>query len=260
MKIQLIRSATLRFEYAQQKFVIDPYLAAKHAMPSYTGASPNPLVDLPCSPSKVLAGIEMAVISHLHSDHFDPAAQNLLAPDLPIVCQPGDESELEARGFSNVIPVTDSISWQGITITRAAGQHGTGQVLEMMGDASGFVFQAQNEPTVYWAGDTIWYEAVADVIAQTRPDVIITHSGGAVWGDQVPIIMDAAQTVAVCHAAPGNSVVIATHMEALDHTTVSRAALRKHATANGIGPEKLLIPTDGEKLIFQSRPADRLIL
>lgn len=33
MQIQLIRSATLRIDYAQQRFLIDPYLAPKHTMP-----------------------------------------------------------------------------------------------------------------------------------------------------------------------------------------------------------------------------------
>ena len=249
MQIQLIRSATIRMDYAGRKFVIDPYLAAKHALSSYTGASPNPLVELPCPPLEVIAEIEMAVISHLHSDHFDPTAQSLLPKDLLILCQPGDEAGLEAKGFRNVIPVADTICWEGITVTRTAGQHGTGQVLEEMGDVSGFVFRAEGEPTVYWAGDTIWCQAVADVIERTKPDIIITHSGGAVWGDNVPIIMDAAQTVAVCRAA-SESVVIAVHMEALDHTTVSRAALREYAEANGVGPEQLLIPADGEKLDF----------
>jgi L-ascorbate metabolism protein UlaG (beta-lactamase superfamily) len=249
MQIQLIRNATLRIHYAQQRFVIDPYLAAKHAMPSYTGASPNPLVELPCSPQEVIAGIDMAVISHLHSDHFDPTAQRLLPAELTIVCQPGDESELESKGFRNVIPVVDSLSWKGIRITRTAGQHGTDKVLQEMGDVSGFVFEAENEPTVYWAGDTIWCESVADVISQIQPDIIITHSCGAVWGDNVLIVMDAAQTVAVCRAAP-NSVVIATHMDSLDHATVSREALRAYAEANGIQSEQLLIPADGEKLAF----------
>jgi L-ascorbate metabolism protein UlaG (beta-lactamase superfamily) len=247
MQIQLIRNATLRFEYARQIFIIDPYLAAKHTRPSYTGASPNPLVDLPCSPQEVLAGIEMALISHLHSDHFDPAAQELLPKALPILCQTGDAAEIESMGFHNVIPVCDTINWQGIRITRTPCQHGTGAVLAEMGDASGLVFEAENEPTVYWAGDTIWCEAVAETIHQMQPDVIITHSCGAIWGDHVLIIMDEAQTVAVCRAAP-NSTVIATHMEALDHATVTRAALRKYAETQGIKPRTLLIPLDGEKI------------
>jgi hypothetical protein len=61
--------------------------------------------------------------------------------------------------------------------------------------------------------------------------------------------MDAKQTISVCLAAP-YSTVVATHMESLDHATVTRRALREYADAHGIGPEKLLIPLDGEKISF----------
>jgi L-ascorbate metabolism protein UlaG (beta-lactamase superfamily) len=185
----------------------------------------------------------------LHSDHFDPAAQELLPKDTPILCQPGDEDRIVAKGFLQVTPVVESLAWQGMMITRTPGQHGSGDVLAEMGQVSGFIFQAEDEPTVYWAGDTIWYEGVADTIARTRPQIIITHSCGATWGERVLIVMDAAQTVAVCRAAP-NSTVIATHMDSLDHATISRGALRRYADANDIGPGQLLIPGDGETLVF----------
>src|SRR5512141_1997825 len=99
MKLQLIRSATLRVEYAGHLFVIDPYLAAKHSRPSYAGKSPNPLADLPCPPQEVIANAERVIVSHLHSDHFDPAAQELLPKDTPILCQPGDEAWIASKGF-----------------------------------------------------------------------------------------------------------------------------------------------------------------
>jgi L-ascorbate metabolism protein UlaG (beta-lactamase superfamily) len=249
MKIQLIRSATLRIEYAQHRFVIDPYLAAKHSRPSFSGKSPNPLVDLPCAPQDVIADIEWAMVSHMHSDHFDPAAQALLSKETPILCQPGDEAQIEAKGFRRVIPVTATLTWQDVLISHAPGQHGTGEVLQEMGRAAGFVFQAEHEPTVYWAGDTIWTAAMADVIARLQPQIIITHSCGAVWGEQVLIVMDAEQTVAVCQAAPA-SIVVATHMDSLDHATISRADLRQYAEAQGIGADRLRIPADGETLTF----------
>lgn len=249
MEIQLIRNATLRIRYAQHLFVIDPYLAAKHTLPSYAGISPNPLVDLPCSPEEVIAEIEMSLISHLHTDHFDPAAQSLLPKTLPIYCQPGDETKIKGYGFQDVTPITDTLNWQEILITRTSGHHGVGKVLDVMGKVSGFVLQAEYEPTVYWAGDTVWTNYVQTVIEDMQPDIIITHSCGAVWGDSAPIVMDAVQTVAVCQVAP-NSTVIATHMEALDHATISRDALRTYADEVGIRREKLLIPVDGEKLVF----------
>jgi hypothetical protein len=68
------------------------------------------------------------------------------------------------------------------------------------------------------------------------------------WGDYPdPIVMDAAQTAAVCKAAP-NSTIIAVHMESLDHGTVTRADLREQANAEGITESQLLIPADGETL------------
>jgi len=249
MKIRLVRSATLRIEYAHRSFVIDPYLAAKHSRPSYAGKSPNPLVDLPCLPLEVITGIELVLVSHLHSDHFDPAAQELLPKETPILCQPEDKPELEAKGFDHVIPIADRITWQGMTIIRTPCQHGSGEVLAEMGQASGFIFLSEQEPMVYWAGDTVWNETVADIIVRFRPKIIITHSCGAVWGNHVLIVMDAAQTVAVCRAAP-ESKVIATHMDAVDHATISRQSLRLYADVNGIRPEQLLIPADGEELSF----------
>jgi L-ascorbate metabolism protein UlaG (beta-lactamase superfamily) len=249
MELQLIRSATLRLNYAGHTFVIDPYLAAKHSRPPFTGKSPNPLVDLPCSPAEVILGIEAAFISHLHSDHFDPSAQALLPKDTFIFCQPGDAEPITLMGFSQVAPIEDLRNWQGSKITRTPCQHGSGDVLALMGQASGFLFQAEGEPTLYWTGYTIWYERVADVIARTKPEVIVTHSCGAVWGEGVLIVMDAIQTVAVCQAAPGSRVV-ATHLDSLDHATVSREALRHFANTHGIGPEQLLIPADGEVLVF----------
>lgn len=249
MKIQLIRNATLRLTYAQQQLIIDPYLAQKHSLPSYSGASPNPLVELPCTPEEVIAGIDMALISHLHSDHFDRAAQALLPKDTPLFCQPGDELTIRDKGFQNVALIDQTLNWHGLTITRTAGQHGTGAIAAEMGQVSGFVFQAESEPTLYWAGDTIWYEEVRHTIERVQPDIIITHSSGAKWGEGVLIVMDAVQTIAVCQAAPA-SIVIATHMEALDHGTESRANLRAKAETAGIGAARLLIPDDGEKLNF----------
>jgi hypothetical protein len=57
--------------------------------------------------------------------------------------------------------------------------------------------------------------------------------------------MDAAQTSAVCEMLP-SAVVIATHMEALDHCKTSRKVLKAAAKETGIDLNRLLIPEDGE--------------
>jgi L-ascorbate metabolism protein UlaG (beta-lactamase superfamily) len=75
MKLQLIRNATLKLSYAGRSILIDPYFAPRHSLPSYTGKSANPLTDLPFSVEEVLQGVELVIVSHLHSDHFDSDGQ-----------------------------------------------------------------------------------------------------------------------------------------------------------------------------------------
>ena len=250
MKIQQIRNATLRITYAEQLFVTDPMLSPKYAIESFADVSRNPVVDLPCTPEEVLEGIEMVIVSHLHKDHFDQAAQNLIPKDMLMFCQPCDEKILNKKGFQSVKAIERSVTWRKVVIIRTSGKHGVGAICKEMGNVSGFIFKADNEPTVYWTGDTIWCEDVQQTMEDVKPDIIITHSSGAKLPGSDVIIMDAEQTLSVCRAAQPEAIVVATHMEALDHVTVSRAGLRLIAEREGISSSKLLIPMDGEMLHF----------
>ncbi len=249
MKLQLIRSATLRITYGNHCFLIDPYLGEKFSGPSYAGKSNSPLVDLPFSINEIISGVDMVLVSHLHSDHFDPAAQAFLPEEMPLLCQSEDELKVKNMGFKCVYPIKEKYDWNGICIQRIPGKHGTGEVLKEMGIASGFLFEANGEPSIYWIGDTILCDEVRDVIARKKPKIIITHSCGAEWGNHVKIVMDEIQTIEVCKMAP-RSIVIATHMDAVDHATVLRNSLREYARRNGIKDEQLIIPNDGETVSF----------
>ena len=249
MKLQLLRNATLKLDYAGHKVLIDPYFAPKHSLPSFAGRSPNPLTDLPTGIDDILDGVELVIVSHLHSDHFDDVAKERLPKHLPVLCQPGDEEEIRQAGFTNVTALTDRTVWQGLTLTRRQGSHGLGPVVELMGSVMGFTLEAEGEPSIYWAGDTVLYPPVLDAIRETNPDIIITHSCGAKWDGDL-IVMDADETTAVCEAST-DAIVIATHMEALDHATISRDDLRGAAEARGISATRLRIPADGEVLVLE---------
>jgi L-ascorbate metabolism protein UlaG (beta-lactamase superfamily) len=249
MKIQLIRNATMKITYTGRTILTDPMLSATGAFRSFAGISANPTVDLPMTAEQILQGVEVAIISHLHPDHFDEAAASCFPKDMPVFCQPGDTIPLQEKGFTNVTAIATSCSWEGISITRTGGQHGSGKILERLGNVSGFVLKSSGEPTVYWVGDSIWCRQVAEAIEMHRPEIIISHSGGATLPGFAPIIMDSEQTLTTLGAAP-NSVVVAVHMESLDHCTVSRTMLRKVADGAGIAPLRLRIPEDGETLIF----------
>jgi len=248
MKLRLFRNATLKLDYAGRTILIDPYLAAKHSLPSYTGRSPNPMVDLPVSIEEILDGVEFVVVSHLHSDHFDSVAKKVVPKDLPLLCQPGDETAILEAGFTDIRPLIDVFDWNGLVFTRREGSHGLGTVVEKMGSVMGFTLEAEGEPRIYWTGDTVFYPPVVETIEATTPDIIVTHSCGAKWDGDL-IVMDAEQTIATCELAK-HSLIVATHMEALDHATTTRADLRRTAEAAGITAKRLIIPADGETLTF----------
>jgi len=113
-----------------------------------------------------------------------------------------------------------------------------------MGPVAGYLVRAPGEPSFYLAGDTVWYPELAAAVAPLAPDVVVTHSGGAVWGENRELIlMDDTQTAAACQALP-NSFFVAVHLEALDHCTTSRRRLR--STLENVCPDRFGIPADGE--------------
>ena len=253
MKLRLLRNATLKLEILGKTILIDPFFAPKGSRPSFTGRALNPLVELPATPEEILNGVELVVVSHLHADHFDPVAQSLVPKHLPLICQPGDEDKIRSYGFSDVTPLADVVDWQGIRFKRREGSHGLGPVVEKMGSVMGFSITAKDEPSIYWAGDTVLYPAIGAIIANTTPEIVIIHPCGARWDGDL-ITMDAKEAVATCRLAPA-STVIATHMDSLDHATVSRDELRQYSIEQGVSLQQLLIPRDGETLQFAARRA-----
>lgn len=250
MKIHLIRNATMKLSYGGKMILTDPMLSSRHGIESFAGKEKNPVKDMPLTAEEVIQDIDMVLVSHLHQDHFDETAKQMLPKDLPLFCSPGHEEALKQNGFSQVFPIGSKIVWEGIEITPTPGRHAANPKWEdILGQVSGFVLKADQEPLVYWAGDTILDDRIRDLIKTLEPDIILTHSCGAVIQDSGPIVMDAPMTLEVCRLAP-QARVIAIHMEALDHATVTRKDLRAMAEKMGIPDNQLLIPEDGDILEF----------
>lgn len=249
MKIQLIRNATMKLTYAGQTILTDPMLSPKDAYDPFAGVARNPTVELPHTLEQILDRVDGVLVSHCHPDHFDSVASAALPKTIPVLCQPDDELRITEEGFRTVIPIVTNNVWNGITISRTGGQHGSGKILEHMGNVSGFVLQADGEPTVYWVGDSIWCEHVEKAIKTFQPEIVIIHSGGATIPGYDPIIMDIDQALETANATP-EAIIVAIHMEALDHCPISRANLRKRADRELKRPSRLMIPEDGEVISF----------
>ena len=252
MRLQLIRSATLKLQFAARTYLIDPWLAAKGSGRSYSGGGPSPLVDLPMTVEQIIGGIDTVVVSHLHSDHFDEAAWSALPRDIHLLCATRDAPAIVALGFTNVEAVDSTARVGAARIDVIGGRHGPPDVLAEMGDVAGFVFRAGGEPTLYWVGDSILCDEVREAMVTFRPDVVVVHACGAAWGPHAPLVMDEAMVRDVLRLG-AQTTVVATHMDAVDHATVTRRALRDFIDqAAGPDASRLRIPEDGEILRFSS--------
>src|SRR6476620_3859847 len=125
MKLRLIRHATLLVGVGARRVLVDPMLAPAGRRPPVENTRPkrrNPLCELP-EPAEVVVGrLDGVIVTHLHADHLDDTAVDLLPKDLPLLCQPPDEGVLRDRGFSAVLPVEDRLDWDGVEVTRTGGQ------------------------------------------------------------------------------------------------------------------------------------------
>src|SRR5690606_14060626 len=243
----LVRNATLLIEYGGKKILVDPMLSKKGAIESWAEIQTNPTVDLTLPVNEIVKDVDLVLVTHVHDDHFDKAASKILDKSIELINQPADKAFFEKEGFSNATVLDDNTLWNDISITRIEAQHGTGEVLKMMGKTSGFVLKAKNQPTVYIVGDAIWTDDIKKNIKKFDPDYIVVNSGGALiqGHENTPIIMDEAQTMALIGQS-GKAKVIAVHMDALDHCRTTRSSLSQKAAEFNIGTDKLIIPQDGE--------------
>lgn len=249
VKIQLLRNATMKIEYAGKTFLTDPMLSPKESFMSFVvpDTNLNPTVDLPMEANEILKGTDAVLLSHAHPDHLDQVAIEVMDKALPLFHQPFDATALQQAQFTNAISVEKETEWEGIQIIRTGGKHGPESTFEMLGEVSGFVLKADKHPTIYWIGDCIWDDEIKANVEKHQPDIIITHSGGAIFMGQDRILMDAEETVKVAEAAP-HAKVVAIHMESLDHCMVTRESLKQLAEKKESVKDRILIPADGETL------------
>jgi L-ascorbate metabolism protein UlaG (beta-lactamase superfamily) len=235
VRLTLVRNATLILEVDGRRVLVDPMLDDAGTRPpveSTRNPVANPTVALPFPAEDVVRGVAAVIVTHRHRDHLDARAEELLPRDVPVFCQPEDEAALRELGL-DARGVTGELDWDGLRVVRTPARHGSGEIAVALAPVSGFVLGE-----MYIAGDTVWYEAVAETIDRYRPRVAVVNAGGAEFLDGGLIIMGIDDVREVAARVPS---VVAVHMEALNHCYLTRAALR------GALPG-VLVPNDGETL------------
>jgi L-ascorbate metabolism protein UlaG (beta-lactamase superfamily) len=246
MHLRLIRNATLRLELGGFHLLVDPMLDRAGARPPVEDTENdrrNPLVELPEPAEVVVAGIDAVLVTHMHRDHFDDTAAELLPKDVPVLCQPEDGERLRGLGFADVRPVDSTAEFAGIELTRTPARHGSGATAERMAPVSGFVLRNGEGRALYLAGDTVLYDAVEAVLDEHRPDVVVVNAGAARFSGGDPIVMDADDVIAVARRVP-DARIVAVHLDAINHCVQTRADLHQRLHEEAL-TDRVTIPEDG---------------
>lgn len=250
MRYTLLRNATAILEYGGKRVLVDPALdpaGARPPVPNTPNPQPNPLIELPEGWEEAITVPDAVIVTHVHMDHFDATAAQVLDHETPLFGQVEDVDRLTALGFIDLRPVGTTVAFDNVQLVRTPGEHGTGEIGRLMAPVSGFVLTAPDEPTLYITGDTIWCDAVADAITEHRPEVIIINAGGARFLEGDPIVMTA-DDIARVHAAAPDAILIIVHLEAISHCLETRSYYRETLPQLGVIMDQVRIPEDGERI------------
>jgi len=256
MRITQIRNATLIIEYAGKKFLIDPLLADKDAYPGFEGSYNShlrqPVVGLPFTIEHIV-DVDAVIVTHTHLDHWDEVAINSIPKGLPIFAQnETDASAIREAGFQNVTLLGETSEFEGIKLIKTNGKHSTDAAYEVigsvLGEVCGVVFQHASEKSVYLVGDCILDAETTGNIQEHLPEVIILNCGDASFDGLDPILMGKEDVLKVSKMLP-NAKIIATHLDGVALTRLTRPILRDFVKSEGIA-SKVSIPEDGETISF----------
>jgi len=188
-----------------------------------------------------LGRIDAVLLSHHgHRDNLDDAGAALVASGVPTLATPFAAEALGAA--ARALPTWDSVRLGAVTVTAVPALHGPEGSEELVGPVTGFVLEADGEPTVYVSGDNASLDRVDEIAARFAPvGVAVLFAGAA----RVPRIVGAltltsADAVAATRML-GARAVVGVHCEDWQHFSESRADLEAAFAAAGMG--ELLVPT-----------------
>lgn len=246
LTIQHIRNATSLLTVNGKIILVDPMLSDVGQLPPVPFTRTlrrNPITPLPVT-LDTFDHIDAILITHLHFDHFDKTAKMVLNKKLPVFCQPADRQQIESWGFTNLYSIEESMQWCGIDIRRISGQHAKGIVSKLLGPVSGFILSTSNEGSLYIVGDCILTDPIKQVFQQYKPEVCLLNAPRAQLLLGSIITMTPQDIIEILHISP-LSKIIAVHMDAISHCTLTRKDLSQHLDKHHL-LKSVLIPEDGE--------------
>ena len=187
-----------------------------------TRAAPLPHVDI--------QPLDLVLITHLHSDHFDSAARKTLPKDSFLIA-PADQidspklstfTRRRALGWWQEILLEKN--GEALRITALPARHSHHPLTnEELGTVNGYALQystAGNTYTIYWTGDTVWFEEIREIKERLgEVDLLVPHMGAVgkdgPWGLMTLDSEEAAKVVEVMQPR----LIIPIHYHTFSHYT-----------------------------------------
>lgn len=250
MEIKQIRNATLKIIYDGVCFLIDPWFQEKgtgfsaKAINTKMQGIKCPMNKLPEPPAKTLKGVDVCLVTHMHFDHF---SSDYLPKDLKIIAQnENDAKKIMELGFTAVEVFNEKqIIIGNVIINKTKAIHGDNELaVNKMGDVIGYVFESNDERTLYLASDTIYCDEVKQTIDKYHPKVIILNCCEATTSIG-RLIMNLDDVDKVCKI-DSNAIIIATHLDSVNHALLTRNDVNKFAKEKGL--KQIIVPEDGESI------------
>ncbi len=218
-----IGGPTAILDYAGLRFITDPTFDAPQ---SYPEPGEEPLVKTagPGIARDAIGPIDVVLLSHHeHRDNLDYEGLELISTGIPTVSTRDAATDLfggSVRGYDS----WESTRIGAVTITAVPALHGPPGSERLLGTVTGFVLEADGEPTVYVSGDNASL-ALVEQIATHFPDIdIAVLFAGAVQVEGLPgpLTLSAADAVRAAETL-GASRVVGLHVEDWTHFTENAA-------------------------------------
>ena len=254
---QQIRNATVKITYKGVTFLVDPYFRPKGEDGCFQIAPQpelkklkNPLIELPMPINEIVKNIDGVILSHTHGDHWDNVAAENIPKSVPIFVQnKSDQNLLKSQGFSDVRIVGNDTSFNGISITKTEGKHGTDEVIAHFGGdfgvCMGFILKAPGEKTVYFTGDTVWTKNFENAVEKNNPDYIIMNAGYPLYEGLNGSSTMGEEDVKKCCEMFKHPKIVVTHLDCLAHCFSTSKTVKKLVKENNL-QGRVIIPKDGE--------------
>lgn len=245
--ITLIGGPTVLIEVAGFKLLTDPTFdpPGSYATLQKTAG--------PALSAETLGAIDAVLLSHdQHADNLDHLGRETLTHathTFTTVVAAGRVGG-GAIGMSNWETRTIEKPDGGrLFITATPARHGPPGIEPMMGDVSGFLVGLKEAGDfLYFSGDTVWYEGVAEIARRYRPRVIVLCVGSAQSRGAFHLTMDANDALEAA-VAFGDAKVIGVHNHGWAHFKESPEELQHAFNALGRGEQFIPLALGGSVAI-----------